>query len=50
MAQRPVTLKDIVAGHVSLDIEAFDRIYLSLLFNLPGLFGRGGSFLSGLSL
>jgi hypothetical protein len=29
MAQRPVTLKDIVAGHVSLDIEAFDRIYLN---------------------
>ncbi|MGH3284702.1 MAG: hypothetical protein ACRDPD_08475, partial [Streptosporangiaceae bacterium] len=29
MAQRPVTLKDIVAGHVSLDIEAFDRTYLT---------------------
>ena len=29
MAQRPVTLTDIVAGHVSLEIEAFDRIYLN---------------------
>ena len=29
MAQRPVTLTDIVAGHVSLDIEGFDRIYLN---------------------
>ena len=29
MAQRPVTLADIVAGHVSLEIEAFDRIYLN---------------------
>jgi ferredoxin len=25
MSQRPVTLTDIVAGHVSLDIEGFDR-------------------------
>lgn len=29
MAKRPVTLKDIVAGHVSLEIEGFDRIYLN---------------------
>jgi hypothetical protein len=29
MAKRPVTLTDIVAGHVSLEIEAFDRIYLN---------------------
>jgi hypothetical protein len=29
MSQRPVTLTDIVAGHVSLDIEGFDRIYLN---------------------
>ena len=29
MAQRPVTLTDIVAGHVSLEIEGFDRIYLN---------------------
>src|SRR5271165_750300 len=29
MAQRPVTLADIVAGHVSLEIEGFDRIYLN---------------------
>ncbi len=29
MSQRPVTLTDIVAGHVSLDIERFDRIYLN---------------------
>ena len=29
MAQRSVTLTDIVAGHVSLEIEGFDRIYLN---------------------
>src|SRR2546429_5678232 len=29
MAHRPVTLADIVAGHVSLEIEGFDRIYLN---------------------
>ena len=29
MAQRPVTLADIVRGHVSLEIEGFDRIYLN---------------------
>ena len=29
MARRPVTLTDIVAGHVSLEIEGFDRIYLN---------------------
>jgi hypothetical protein len=29
MAKRPVTLKDIVAGHVSLEIEGFDRVYLN---------------------
>jgi hypothetical protein len=29
MAKRPVTLKDIVAGHVSLEIEGFDRLYLN---------------------
>ena len=28
MAQRPVTLADIVRGHVSLEIEGFDRLYL----------------------
>jgi hypothetical protein len=35
MAQRPVTLTDIVSGHVSLEIEGFDRLY----FNgwVPGL-------------
>src|SRR5437763_15860053 len=29
MAQRPVTLADIVSGHVSLEIEGFDRLYLN---------------------
>lgn len=29
MARRPVRLTDIVAGHVSLEIEGSDRIYLS---------------------
>ena len=29
MAKRPVTLSDVVAGHVSLEIEGFDRIYLN---------------------
>jgi hypothetical protein len=28
MAQRPVTLADIVRGHVSLQIEGFDRLLL----------------------
>ncbi len=30
MAQRPVTLTDIVRGHVSLEIEGFDRLYFNL--------------------
>ena len=29
MAQRPVTLADIVRGHVSLEIEGFDRLYFN---------------------
>ena len=29
MSQRPVTLADVVAGHVSLAIDGFDRIYLN---------------------
>ena len=29
MAQRPVTFSDIAAGHVSLAIDGFDRIYLN---------------------
>ena len=29
MAQRPVTLADIVHGHVSLEIEGFDRLYFN---------------------
>ena len=29
MVQRPVTLTDIVSGHVSLEIEGFDRLYLN---------------------
>ena len=29
MAQRPVTLADIVPGHVSLEIEGFDRLYFN---------------------
>jgi hypothetical protein len=29
MAQRPVTLADIAAGHVSLEIAGFDRVYLN---------------------
>jgi hypothetical protein len=29
MSKRPVTLADIVAGHVSLEIEGFDRLYLN---------------------
>ena len=33
MSQRPVTLTDIVAGHVSLDIEGFDRIYLNVILS-----------------
>jgi hypothetical protein len=33
MAKRPVTLKDIVAGHVSLEIEGFDRLYLNVILS-----------------
>jgi hypothetical protein len=29
MAKRPVTVNDILDGHVVLDLEAFDRIYLN---------------------
>jgi hypothetical protein len=29
MAQRPVTLADIVSGHVSLEIDGFDRLYFN---------------------
>ena len=29
MAQRPVTFADIVRGHVSLEIEGFDRLYFN---------------------
>ena len=29
MAQRPVTLTDIIRGHVSLEIEGFDRLYFN---------------------
>ena len=34
MAQRPVTLTDIIAGHVSLEIEGFDRFYLNVILSL----------------
>ena len=29
LSRRPVTLADVVAGHVSLAIDGFDRIYLN---------------------
>ena len=29
MAQRPVAVNDILDGHVGLDLECFDRIYLN---------------------
>jgi hypothetical protein len=29
MATRPVTVNDVVAGHVALDLESFDRLYLN---------------------
>ena len=29
MARRPVTVTDILDGHVGLDLECFDRIYLN---------------------
>jgi len=34
MAQRPVTLADIVRGHVSLEIEGFDRLYFNVILSL----------------
>ena len=33
MSQRPVTLTDIVAGHVSLNIEGFDCTYLNVILS-----------------
>ena len=29
MATRPVTVNDVLVGHVALDLECFDRIYLN---------------------
>ena len=29
MARRPVTVNDILDGHVSLDVECLDRLYLN---------------------
>jgi hypothetical protein len=29
MANRPVTVNDILAGHVALDVECLDRVYLN---------------------
>jgi hypothetical protein len=45
MAQRPVTLADIVAGHVSLEIEGFDRIYLNGYVPAMQTSGQVASFL-----
>ncbi len=39
MAQRPVTLADIVRGHVSPEIEGFDRLYLQRLGTGPADIG-----------
>ncbi len=36
MVQRPVTLADIVRGHVSLEIEGFDRLYFNGWVPAPG--------------
>ena len=33
MAQRPVTLANIVRGHVSLEIEGFDRLYFNVILS-----------------
>jgi hypothetical protein len=30
MAQRLVTVNDVLDGHVGLDLECFDRIYLTV--------------------
>ena len=40
MSQRPVTLTDIVAGHVSLAIDGLERIYLTAGFRPCGHPGR----------
>jgi hypothetical protein len=29
MAKRPVTVNDLLDGHVTVDLESFDRIYLT---------------------
>jgi len=33
MAQRSVTVNDLLDGHVLLDIECLDRIYLNLILS-----------------
>ena len=40
MAQRPVTLADIVRGHVSLEIEGFDRLYFNVILSFRVSRGR----------
>ncbi len=39
MATRTVTVNDLLDGHVGLDVECLDRVYLNLYVNRPGLGG-----------
>ena len=40
MATRVVTVNNILDGHVGLDLECFDRIYLNVSMSSPLLFER----------
>ena len=46
MAQRPVTVTDILDGHVGLDLECFDRIYLNGWVHNLQLSGQVVNFLT----
>lgn len=46
MASRPVNVNDILSGHVSLDVECLDRIYLNLYVPNLQVSGQVVNFLS----
>src|SRR5512134_2430647 len=46
MATRPVTVNDVLDGHVVLDLESFDRIYLNGYVPLLQVGGQVVSFLT----
>ena len=47
MAQRVVTVNDVLDGHVTLDVECLDRIYLNAYVPILQTSARVVAFLSG---